>query len=168
MLACENMVKKKSKLKLYVNHPRYGAHPIPSEDKISEEELKWAHWRYQSLKCFPETAIRADIDKQNYAIYPRRVYVDIEETCGNCGRPFIFFAKEQKYWFEILGFWVDAHCTKCIDCRKKVQEIKLLQKRYQVLVGKENRSPSESKDLKAVAMELYQLGFIRDTKKIEI
>lgn len=162
------MPSKKNKPKLYVDHPRYGSSPIPSEQKISDEDLKWAHWRYQGLKYFSETAIHANIEKQNYAIYPRRVYVDIEEHCEKCGRPFLFFAKEQKHWFEELGFWIDAHCTRCIECRKKDQEIKLLQKRYQTLVDKENRSSEESRDLKAVAMELFQLGFIKDVKKIEI
>lgn len=159
---------KKNKLKRYVNHPRYGDYPVPSNEKISEEELNWAHWRYKHVKCFFKTAIRADTEKQHYCMFPRKVYVDIEEICRNCGRPFIFFAKEQKHWFEELGFWIDAHCTKCIDCRKKEQEIKLLQKRYQALVVKQNRSPSESKDLKAVAMELFQMGFIKDVSKIEI
>ncbi|NRB25515.1 zinc-ribbon domain-containing protein [Shewanella sp.] len=127
-----------------------------------------SHWRYSGLNFFPETAIAADTTKQNYAIYPRSTYVDIEEECEVCGRPFIFFAQEQKHWFEELGFWIDAHCTRCVECRKKDQEIRLMQKRYQVLVETENRAVPESRELKKIAMELYQLGYLRDEKKLNI
>ena len=159
------MPKRKKIDRPYVKHPRYGDKPAPSGEKIPSEDLKRAHWRYNGLKIFPETAIRADVTKQNYAIYPRDIYVDIEEHCRNCGRPFLFFAREQKYWFEVLGFWVAAHCTKCVECRKKEHEIKWMQMRYQALVTLEERSITESKELKAIAMELYQLGYIKDVRK---
>lgn len=159
---------KQNKLKKYVNHPRYGSEPLPSSEKIPADAISGGHWRYSSLKFFPETAMAADTSKQNYAIYPRGIYVDIEETCEVCSRPFIFFAKEQKHWFENLGFWVDAHCTRCTECRKKDQEIRLMQKRYQALVGSKDRTSTESRELKKIAMELYQLGYIRDANKLEI
>ena len=37
--------------------------------------------------------------------------------------------------------------------------------RYQALVTLEERSITESKELKAIAMELYQMGYIRDARK---
>jgi|SRR5690606_33273733 len=159
---------KNNKPKKYVNHPRYGNEPLPSSEKIPADAIANAHWRYSGLKYFPETAISADTSKQNYAVYPRRIYVDIEESCEVCRRPFIFFAKEQKYWFEELGFWIDAHCTRCIECRKNDQEIRLMQKRYQALIGIGNRTKAESVELKNIAMELYQLGYIRDANKLNI
>ncbi len=124
---------KNTNTKNFVKHSRYGNTPIPSDYKYTKEEIDKAHWRYSSLKYFQETAIPADTTKQKYNLYPRKIYVDIEEQCEVCKRPFIFFAKEQKYWFENLGFWIDAHCTKCIDCRKKDQEIRTYQKIYQTL-----------------------------------
>ena len=53
-------------------------------------------------------------------------------------------------------------------CGKKDQEIRLMQKRYQVLVETENRAVPESRELKKIAMELYQLGYLRDEKKLNI
>ena len=150
----------------YVKHPRFGSNPIPSGCNFSSYDIERAHWRYSDLKYFPETAIPANTEKQNYSIYPRSIYVDIEVKCEVCKRPFIFFAREQQYWFEGLGFWVDAHCTKCPDCRKKDQEIKSMQINYQKLVSKKDRTESENKQLKQVALELYQLGFIKDTSKV--
>ncbi|WP_405632352.1 zinc-ribbon domain containing protein [Pseudoalteromonas sp. Ld20] len=41
-----------------------------------------------------------DPRKQRYCIYPRNLYIDIQKQCVDCHRPFIFFAKEQQYWFE--------------------------------------------------------------------
>lgn len=152
--------------KVYVNHPRYGNKPIISGCNYSRDEIEKSHWHYSSLKYFPETAIPANIEKQNDAIYPRSIYVDIEIKCELCHRLFIFFAKEQKHWFENLGFWIGAHCTRCIDCRRKDHEIKSFQMGYQELVNKKNRTKKETKRLKKFALELYQLGYIKDVNKI--
>ncbi|KZN53215.1 zinc-ribbon domain-containing protein [Pseudoalteromonas luteoviolacea] len=150
----------------YVYHPLYGSEPIPSEFDYSTEEVASAHWRYRSLKFFRETAIPANINKQNFALFPRSLYVDIEEECVDCHRLFIFYALEQKYWFEELRFWVDAHCIRCIECRKKDQEIKNMQRRYGDLVSKENRTNDETAELKSIALELYQLGYMKNIHKV--
>jgi hypothetical protein len=155
-----------AKTRNFVNHPRYGNSPIPSKYKFTREQIERGHWRYSSVKYFPETAIPANIEKQNYAVFPRSIYVDIEDQCEACKRPFIFFAEEQKYWFEELGFWIDAHCNRCIDCRKKDQELRYLQVTYQELVEKPDRSPKETRKLRNIALELYQLGFIKDVGKV--
>ena len=152
--------------KAYVNHPRYGNQPIPSEYSFSEEEIEKGYWRYSNLRYFATTAIPADTSKQNFAVYPRSIYVDIEEQCEVCDRLFLFFALEQKHWFEDLQFYIDAHCTRCIDCRQQDQEIRSMQKRYQELVEKVKRTERETKQLKAIALELYQQGYIRDVNKL--
>ena len=153
--------------KSYVMHPRYGDRPIVSEFNIKEYDIEVAHWRLSSVNFFPETAIPANIEKQNYAIFPRRIYVDIEEQCEVCKRPFLFFALEQKYWFETLGFWIDSHCTRCMDCRLNDREIRSMQKRYQELVNKDGRTVDETKELKQFALELYMRGYIKDKNKID-
>lgn len=50
----------------YVNHPRYGNEPITSHANILEGELLSSYWKYKTVKYFLETAIHADITKQNY------------------------------------------------------------------------------------------------------
>jgi hypothetical protein len=41
-----------------------------------------------------------------------------------------------------------------------------MQRKYEALVSKSDRSESESRELKQVALELYQIGYIRDIEKI--
>ncbi len=153
--------------KSYVMHPRYGDKPIASDFSFSKEEIKRAHWRYSSVKFFEKTAIPANIEKQEVADFPRKIYVDIEEQCDVCKRPFLFFALEQQYWFETLGFWIDSHCTRCMDCRLDDREIRRMQKRYQELVNKDGRTADETKELKQFALELYMRGYIKDKNKID-
>jgi hypothetical protein len=150
----------------YVPHPRYGSQPISSGQVYSKDEIESAHWRYASLKYFPETAIPAEQGKQNYAEYSRKLYVDIEETCKSCKREFIFFALEQKYWFEELKFWVDSHCVKCVNCRKKDFEIKQMQVKYSKLVSKIDRTADETQMVKAIGQELFALGYIKNINKL--
>ncbi len=157
---------KNTHTKNFVGHPRYGNVPLPSGNTFTKESIERGHWRYSHVKYFIESAIPADIRKQNYAVFPRSIYVDIEEQCAVCKRPFIFFAEEQKYWFEELKFWVDAHCTRCVDCRKKDQEIQSMQCLYQELLEKQERTAAETIKLKNIALELYQLGYIKDENKI--
>jgi len=150
----------------FVTHPRYGNQPLTSQYSFSDAEIKGAHWRYQCVTFFPETAIPADIEKQNFALYPRTVYVDIEQQCIQCKRVFIFYALEQQHWFEVLGFYVDAHCTKCTDCRKKMQEIKHWQNIYGELILQTQRTEKQTKVLKQAALELLQLAIIKDKQII--
>ncbi|WP_444890997.1 zinc-ribbon domain containing protein [Microbulbifer sp. DLAB2-AA] len=134
---------------------------------MTTEMAASAHWSLDKDSIFPETAIPANIDRQNYSIFPRKFYVDIERCCIQCRRWFIFFANEQKHWFEGLGFYVDADCTKCVDCRKNDQNIKLMQKRYQILSVKKDRNAKEISELKRIALELFQLGYIKDQTKVD-
>ena len=60
---------------MYLNHPRYGDKPIITNTSSTIEAIENAHWRYSSLKYFPNTVILADIKKQNYAIDPRALCV---------------------------------------------------------------------------------------------
>lgn len=153
-------------MKNYVPHPRYGSQPIISDHVYSKNEIDRAHWRYAGLSYFAETAIPAETEKQNYADYSRKLYVDIEETCKSCQREFIFFALEQKYWFEELKFWVDSHCIKCINCRKRDFEIKQMQIKYSNLISKIDRTAEETLIVKAIGQELFELGYIKNLNKL--
>lgn len=160
-------MKSNKKHKKYVKNPRYGDEPILSQYKYSDEELKQTHWRYGSLKLIPKTVIPADINKQDYAVFPRRLYVDIEENCRTCKKSFIFYALEKKHWFEELGFFIDAHCIRCTHCRGKKNEIKKFHGQYQDLLKIGNRSKEETKNFKKVALELYQRGVIKNVNLID-
>ncbi len=93
--------------------------------------------------------------------------MDLKKLCVKCNRWFLFYAEEQRYWFETLGFYIDADCTKCIDCRKKEQSIKVMQREYEVLKKNDERTVEETRKLKNIALELYQLGYIKNKSKID-
>ena len=152
---------------MYLNHPRYGNKPITTNTSVTIEAIENAHWRYSRLKYFPNTVILADIKKQNYAIDPRALYVDIEEKCESCSKAFIFFAQEQQYWFEVLDFWVDSHCTHCFECRKHARYILTLRKRYDMLTSLANKTSSEKTQRKELANTLYCLGIIKNINKVK-
>ena len=107
-----------------VRHPRYGALPIQSGSQVDLETLRDSYWGYRTEKIYPESAIRADTSRQNYAVFPRQYYVDIQKHCRECRRPFIFFAKEQQHWYEVLGFYIDSDCVRCSECRKDDRKLK--------------------------------------------
>jgi hypothetical protein len=138
--------KHKSRLKTYVNHPRFGDTPCNSGIKVSLSDILAAHWSLEGKSTFPETAIPADTSKQNYSVFPRTFYVDIEKQCRQCRRWFLFYALEQRFWYETLGFYVDADCVRCPDCRKDAQRLKQQMLGYQHLLVMPQRSAAQTRE----------------------
>lgn len=119
----------------FVTHPRYGRRPRitglnPETDHGGNVFLHW----HSPRECrIPNTAIPADLSRQAPATVPVTHYYDVRRQCRECGRPFIFFAAEQQYWYEELGFALEADCVMCVDCRKKQQGIERKRQRYEEL-----------------------------------
>ncbi|MBK9967459.1 MAG: zinc-ribbon domain-containing protein [Holophagales bacterium] len=67
----------------------------------------------------PSGAVRGDPRRQLFCCeIPRYFYVDLDRTCRDCGAPFVFSAREQKHWYETLGFRLDANAVRCLPCRR--------------------------------------------------
>ncbi len=83
-----------------VPHPRFGNCSVPSGYAIPRDKVLNSYWGYRTHEdtILPDSAIPADVSRQHYVAIPRACYVDILRPCRSCGRPFIFFAREQKYW----------------------------------------------------------------------
>lgn len=122
--------KGRHKLRDLVPHPRFGSTVRPSGHEVSPEAIRDSYWGYSGQTVFPESAIPANISKQNYSVLPRTYYVDILKECRDCNRRFLFFAEEQKYWYEELGFCIDADCVRCPECRKADQTSRQRFQRY--------------------------------------
>lgn len=162
------MVKRKqlTEATKYVRHRRYGAHSIPSGTAFSEAEIRGGHWSYRGKNIFPESALLADTAKQNYSMYPRHFYVDVAQLCRECGRPFLFFAREQRYWFETLGFYVDADCVHCPECRRDSQAMRRRLRRYSDLRQIEAPTRKELMFMVEDAAYLLERGALRDLNSL--
>jgi hypothetical protein len=118
-----------------VPHPRYGSSFIESAYNVAEETVRDSFWGYANATIHVPSAIPADTTKQNFTVFPRGYYVDILKSCRDCKHKFIFFALEQKHWYEELGFYIDADCVRCTNCRSEGRETKMRFKRFSDSIG---------------------------------
>ncbi len=118
------------------------------------------------VTVFPDSAIPADASRQNYTACPRSWYMDIRRPCRACGRPFIFFAREQRYWYEVLGFYISADCVHCVECRRKNQQLRRRFQRYSERIGGNDLSDPEFATLIEDAVFLYHEGVLRNEQRL--
>ena len=154
------------KLQDIVPHPRYGDAVVPSGSKASPKEVRASFWRYGSDTIFPESAIRADTTRQNFTVFPRGYYVDALRKCRTCGRPFIFFAREQQHWYETLGFHIDADCVHCPECRRSDQQLRRRFQRYSESIGRADIDDRDLVTLVGDAVFLWEAGVLRDEQRL--
>ena len=83
-------------------------------------------------------------------------------NCDECDREFIFFAKEQKHWHEELGFYVDAWCNHCPDCRKERQESKRRFAEYSDLINRDELSDAQLSQVTGIAVNLWKQGTLKN------
>ena len=105
---------KKSKPK-FIHHPLYGNIPLI--------EGQWGSYPDPNFKPkIPVGAAPGNVALQEFCSHchlPQYFYVDKQSVCVQCGKDFIFQAKEQKFWYENLKFNFHSHAIRCLDCRKK-------------------------------------------------
>jgi hypothetical protein len=146
---------------VYVEHPRWGARPRRTGvDVIDALHGGDAHLHWLNLspegRVIRGTAVAADLTRQTPATIPVTHYYDLERTCRDCGRLFLFFAVEQKHWYEELGFPLEAECVRCHPCRKQEQEIKARHERYQELMHREQLAPEQEAELALLRLDLIE------------
>lgn len=112
----------------------------------------------KEIRRIPGTAIKADPSKQNRPTIPVTHYYDIECDCRSCRRQFIFFAEEQKHWYEELGFRLEVDCVLCPPCRKRVQSLATKRAAYERLVKSKNRDWRENLQMVNYAVSLSEEG----------
>ena len=146
----------------FVEHPRYGSVPHTSGVKVAEDRIREGFWSLRQEAMFPESVLLADTSKQNYAVFPRAYYVDVQRQCRMCNRPFIFFAREQCYWYETLRFFVDADCVHCPACRRESRTSQRRIRRYSDLMAKPVHTTGELETLVDDALYLFVRGALRN------
>jgi len=111
-------------------------------------------WHQQGR--IPGTAVAADCSKQKFVAMGVTHYFDRSKSCQDCKRPFIFFAEEQKHWYEELGFSLDADCVRCVPCRKREQGVAGRLHRYEELFHIPERTADESLEMAECCMALIE------------
>ncbi|WP_164102266.1 zinc-ribbon domain containing protein [Candidatus Laterigemmans baculatus] len=154
----------------FVNHPRYGRGPRFTDVRPREKPLGYRLTTYISDGTIGGTAVEADLDRQIPSPVPVLYYFDLTRVCVECHRPFIFFAEEQKYWYESLGFVLDADCIRCVECRRLQQGLDRRRQRYEELFRREERSAEENLEMAECCLDLVEGGVFhgRHTERVRM
>ncbi|MBI3927176.1 MAG: zinc-ribbon domain-containing protein [Armatimonadetes bacterium] len=140
----------------FVAHPRYGRGPRITGLNVEEGGDAFLHWHSPRSSRIPDTAVTADLTRQTRATVPVTHYFDVKRRCRDCDRPFLFFADEQKHWYEELGFGLESDCVRCAECRKRRQGIARLRERYEELHHVADRSPEEDLEMADCCLTLVE------------
>ena len=149
--------------KHFVRHPLFGEIPIITMESTSRLE----YWDYDPdyKPKLPPGAVRGDVQSQHFCRMchvPRYFYVNEDKTCVQCGQDFVFSAKEQKYWYESLGFHFDATAVRCPKCRRIRRTIKALNNQLALTKRKLRQKPNDPSLLLSLARSI--VAFHQRTK----
>lgn len=167
----------------HVEHPRYGRAPrftgLDPNPKSPNVHLHWntvpEHDREERLRMVerslgfrpaefddgtrmvPGTAIEADLSRQTpWTLRPVTHYYDLDKVCKDCGRRFIFFAEEQKRWYEELRLPLETSAVRCPPCRKRQRHIARKRERYEQLIHLPGRSAEETLEMADCCLTLIE------------
>lgn len=127
-----------------------GQNPQDGDDGVNFGPKATPHRR------MPSTAIAANVHKQFSGIRSVTHYVDLVSQCVDCNTLFLFFAREQVYWYETLGFHLSAEPLHCFPCRKKHRDLAALKERYDVLLHVNPRTSEQELDLAEMCLTLLE------------
>lgn len=169
----------------YVDHPRYGAAPrFTGLDADMDSMDVHLHYRLRTLtrpmleafrrggwpipeigdddpELIPGTAIVADLTKQTPAPVPVTHYYDEERRCIDCRQRFIFFAEEQRHWYEELRFPLGADCVRCYPCRRREQDMQRTKQDYDHLMTLAEPTPDDLARMAFARLLLVESGRFR-------
>jgi hypothetical protein len=133
----------------FVEHPRYGKGPRFTGMDVADspDGRVYCHWHSPPGIRIPNTAVVADVSRQRRATLHVTHYFDARRVCRKCGMPFLFFAEEQKHWYEDLLFPLEADCLDCAPCRKDEQRVRAIREKYEALLHKTPRVEADTLEL---------------------
>lgn len=144
----------------FVDHPRYGRRPHVTG--LNPETVfggdTFLHWHSPRESRIPNTAIPADLSRQAPATVPVTHYFDLKRQCRDCGRAFIFFAREQKHWYEDLGFPLESDCVRCVPCRKRQRGLARRRERYEELFHVQDKTLDQTLEMADCCLALIEAG----------
>lgn len=164
-------MRRKDEYENYVEHPRYGKRPrITGLNPEADYITVCLHWHSREGTRIPNTAVKADLTKQTPATGAITHYFDAKRTCRDCNKPFIFFAEEQKHWYEELGFGLDSDCVRCPVCRKRQQGLARAKERYEELFHTQNRNDDQNMEIAENCLTLIEnkVFHLRQTEHVRL
>jgi hypothetical protein len=81
----------------------------------------------------PLDAIEADPSQMNLGntySRPPEYYLDYVYKCCGCGKKSIWTAEQQKWWYEVAKGFIHSVAIRCDECRLKIKNKKLAQKKH--------------------------------------
>lgn len=97
----------------------------------------------ESPPTIPEGAIRANVNIQNGCFSRTDYYMDSTRICMQCGKEFLFSAREQQYWYEILHFNMYSQAIRCKECRKQARTKRSIQNLQSAAYQKHRQNPDD-------------------------
>lgn len=166
----------------HVEHPRYGRAPrftgldpdpnspavrlhwntgyfTEGQLRVLERTLGWCPTLPDDgTRMVRGTAVAANVSRQTPATVAVTHYYDLDKVCRECGRRFIFFAEEQKHWYEELAFPLEAQAVRCPPCRKRLQVLARTRRRYEALSHGSSRTIEETLEMARCSLTLMEQG----------
>lgn len=146
----------------FCQHPLFGKIPlvprlITIEAVEGSYEMMILDFDLDYVPRLPRGAVRADPHRQDrdfpYGV-PIYFYVNESKTCVQCGKDFVFGAREQKHWYETLKF--TGSPETCRDCRRRRRTEKALRLELAAAKAELTRAPDDPAALLAVAEVLVR------------
>lgn len=80
------------------------------------------HWAC-TLCLEASQVVKANPLGQTFCDFPPYLaYYDETLRCEACDQDFVFFATEQRFWYEELKFFVQSRPKHCVECRRQRRE----------------------------------------------
>ena len=104
-----------------IHHALYGEIPVVERRSVyNGKEFIWTEPDPAYQPPMPKGAVRGNPLAQHYCHdFPKYFYLDEQRTCVQCRKSFVFQAKEQRFWYEVLHFNFGSTAIRCLDCRKR-------------------------------------------------
>jgi ssDNA-binding Zn-finger/Zn-ribbon topoisomerase 1 len=134
--------------------------------RMSAAEIRAKVWQLRDGTILAETAVLANVERQRTSWCARPVYVDLLKRCKTCRRPFLFYANEQRFWYETLRFDVNIDCVNCPPCRKVAHRAKACLHRYAKAMSAPRLDAKAMKTFVDDSLYLLEQGLVRNLARL--
>ena len=143
-------------------HPRFGQIPLVPRIWTDPQGREHTFYDYDPdyAPPLPKGAVRGDVRRQVFCRIhdvPRYFYVDQDRRCVQCDRAFVFRAREQKHWYETLGFNFASVAIRCPACRRQRRSDRALHHAVEAAKRQLADSPDDPATLMALAQAIVSL-----------